>query len=266
MTLLVRDNHYFLIEAFQLLGKRLFGPEWQGDEWKAEKLDAPDVVVAKRTPLEAELSESDRQIAQIEDAISKNVKADKIENLKQEKRGLLARQQDIHKALRNLYVPDKCYQSRYAAFVRRHETEARLSEALRTDSIPSRILGGIILNGSHWQSRAGYRHMIDLSLIVLPRLVYSKRRGTVLVPMAECGAWLETLMPIVVDPEAPPSPEFQCVEFLRQIFAKGEPYPYSTKLQYLEAATRKFPGLSKRAFDRVWGNHAPDSQKKRGRK
>ncbi|MDK9721940.1 MAG: hypothetical protein OEL53_12240 [Rhodospirillales bacterium] len=266
MTHLFRNSHYFLIEAFQLLGKRLFGPEWQEDELNAPRLEAPHIVAAQRAPLEAEIAELDNLVSGIDQSISRNIDMKAIEAFQEERANHFARRQEIIASLRNVYVTDLSYQSRHAAYVRRTETETRLFDALRSDNILSNILGGIVLNGSHWQNRPGYRHIIDLSLIVLPKLVYSKRRGTVLLPMAAFDAWLDTVMPIVINPASPPSPDLLCAQFLRRVFAQGEPYAYQKKQGFRAAARQAVPGLSDRAFNRAWGNTAPDSFKKGGRK
>ncbi len=46
------DQYYFLLHAYDVLGRHLYGPDWTGQELKETPLDAPEIVEQMRAPLE----------------------------------------------------------------------------------------------------------------------------------------------------------------------------------------------------------------------
>lgn len=56
---MITDRNYFFFQAYELLGRHLFGSTWTGYEIQETKMESPEAIEALLMPLEAEIAKLD---------------------------------------------------------------------------------------------------------------------------------------------------------------------------------------------------------------
>ncbi|MRG73928.1 hypothetical protein GH722_19390 [Alphaproteobacteria bacterium HT1-32] len=85
------DDYYFLLHAYDVLGRHLYGDGWDGTEYKQDSVPSPSEVDEKRKPHIESIQLIEPRLNEIAKAISKEVRAEAIHKLKTEEADLLAR-------------------------------------------------------------------------------------------------------------------------------------------------------------------------------
>lgn len=259
---MINEQFYFLLEAYDRLGARIFGHTWTGNEIIERPTKSPDEVFEERQPLEVEIKKIDTKVARLQSKASAVISGDGLAKIDRQKKSLLAKRSDLSIRLSDLPTVNQDYKDRFAAYQRRLRTETCLFGALQKGETSAQVYGGFILRKELWQGTRGFKCYLELSLAVLPRELSGKRRGTIVFPKGQFENWLKGIRPKVIDDENPPSPYDLCVIYLREQ-AKGS--KVKIKPRYLEEAQRQIPELSERDFLRAWAQEVPPSWKRRGR-
>lgn len=258
-------DQYFLFQAYELLGERLFGPEWTGGEYslRALKVLAPEQLEARRQSIETKIADRNRQIASHRERIRRSVNAEEIASAQQnEKREIEARSR-LDRSLFDLPRPDDSYRKDFAALQRHLTAENHLIQALRKSEIVARAGFGMLIPAEKWDSASGFKFHIELSLVIFPRDFANHRRGSVTFPRPEYEAWLGQQIPVVPDESNPVAPDVQCRNYLRGAVGVGKTM---SRDEYRDEALRRFPGLSERRFRQLWSEVVPLDFKLPGRR
>lgn len=257
---------HFLEEAFELLGKHLYGSEWTGWELTASPVDDPDAIERKRAEFGKQIEGLHAEITVIDERIAATVDAVTIEKLQDRRAALLSELGALHSTLSDLPVIDDRHRQRHRTFLRRQNAEAILVDALSAGDLQAWATRGLEATGipKHlWQGEKGFQYYLELSLVVLPRQEFGKRRGSVKLRSAEFDAWLMTVERIVVDPETPLSPEEQATIWFRRFIEQQTGTP--PKRDYaLHRMKLEVHDLSGAGALRVWQAHAPKHWKTPG--
>lgn len=258
------DSHLYLLHAFDLLGRRLHGARWNGQEYRAAKRQPPDDVSAARAPFERSIADLDRRQAAIAEARRRTVAADEIARLADEERAVIAERQSLRNQLRELPEPDDSYATAWQAYSRRLETERLLVDALRSGKLQVQFPSGTVVDWPYWERDAGFKLFLELSMVKVPRHRSGAGRGSVLFRRDAFEEWLKTVLPYDEGDQAQLPPEERCRAWLVDLVGKMQK-PGRKEALRSEAMVR-FPGLSKRAFDRIWEKHTPSNWRTAGRR
>lgn len=267
MSITETRTFFFLEEAFELLGKHLYSSEWTGRELTAWPVDDPDVIERKRTKLDKRIEDLRAEIAATEERIATTVDATRIDELRERRAAQLNEHGSLHSTLALLPVIDDTYRNRHRTHQRRLNAEAILVDALSAGDLQALATRGLENTGipkHFWQGEKGFKYYLELSLVVLPRQDFGKRRATVKFGRTDTHTWLKTVAPIAEGARAVRSLEEQAtvwfVEYVERYKTKRP-----TKANVFDEMRERFPGLSKRACERIWNQHAPEKWKRAGR-
>lgn len=263
VRMLIVDDFYFLLHAFDRLGRYLFGESWTGQEFKSRSLPTPDEVAADRAPLEAHREELDGRLRRIDEALSRAILQADIDRLKGERAALILEQTEVRSRLFAMPSATDGYRLDWEDFSRRQRTEHILLDALQTGRINAQFAEGQIIDWSGLHRDREFKVYLALSQVKAPRLRSPIRRGAALIRRNAFDEWLKGILPIHPGAIASLSPEEQCRAWIVGLGNSGQkPKP---KPELWEEAQGLFPGLSKKAFERLWAQHAPDSWRRKGR-
>lgn len=260
--------YYFLEEAFDMLGRRLYGAEWNGNELIAPEVPNPETIEQKAAQLEQAIAGLNHEIETAQGKIARTTDAAKVEALTARIADLENRRSECHFEQSGLPLLNKSYIASFELFERHRATREQLIGALATGVLKAWAMrgdNGIGIHARFWQGERGFAYYLDLSLVVLPRSEHGKRRGTAKILKTDFNAWLQSVTPMTEDANAALSVEQQAAAWFKQeVAAKLHTPPVRDTL--LEEMRGKFPQLSSRAALRVWSQHAPETWKKAGRR
>lgn len=253
---------YLLLEAFDLLGQHLYGSEWAGTEPWARPSPLEEVRRQKER-LRDQLRTLRTEVAALEedsrDAIDR-AEAERISEALDAKRKAQERAEEERRSLPDL---TGAYAADQAAYERRQKTEESLLAALREGAIQLRFGTDQVVHWPSWREHPDFSISFELSLARAPRALSSRRRAPLFVERQQFTDWLQDLLPLTAPAYSTVTPEQRCVAFLKEEIARGRTM---TKPRYRATAMQKIPGLSERAFNRVWANTVPRTWSRSGRR
>lgn len=260
---LVRKD-YLLNEALDLIGQRLYGHRWTGQELFARKVDPPELVKARRAPIETAVETEQELIEGLAAEQKRTVDAARMEAIETELSGAFARRAKAYQELERIPDPsDQAYLARHKSYERRHSAERHLIEALADGDIESYVLGSMDVPSELWHGQNGFGYDLALSAVCMPRQYSGARRGSVRIREAQFDEWLRAVLPVDATDRADILPEDRCRAFLIEAVRSGQ----KTKSRdgYKTEAMALIPGLSERAFLHAWAEIVPPDWKRRGR-
>ena len=74
MSMIGLDQYYYLLQACDALGRRLFGSKWSPQDFTQPRLDPPEILAERRAPIERRLDEVNARDDEIEAAPSPALK------------------------------------------------------------------------------------------------------------------------------------------------------------------------------------------------
>ena len=171
------DQYHFLLQAYDRLGRHLYGAEWTGQEILQPRLDPPEDVQVQREPLERQIGEVNAREDKIRAIISVTTDETLIAALEHEKGDQFSKRAQLQKDLRQLPKPDENYRRCYDAYARAEKAKAILFDALTSEAIKAQASLGMLIDWPGWGRMRGFRYDLDLSLVILPRTISGKRRA-----------------------------------------------------------------------------------------
>tara|TARA_R110002012_G_scaffold240677_1_gene414887 strand:+ start:232 stop:1038 length:807 start_codon:yes stop_codon:yes gene_type:complete len=260
--------YFFLEETFDMLGRRLYGSEWTGNELIAVTVESPQAIEEKAAPLVQAIADANAEIVAAQDEIASTVDAAKVETLTARITDLENRRGQLHSEQNDLPLLTESYTTSYELFERHRVTEEHLIGALASGAMRAWAMRGDNGTGIHarfWRGEKGFAYYLDLSLVVLPLTEYGKRRGTAKIRITDFNAWLESVTPITEDAIAKLSVEEQATAWFKQEVAANQNKSPGRK-NIVPRMQELFPGLSERAALQIWQQHAPEQWKEPGRR
>lgn len=258
------ESDYFLLHAFDRLGRHLFDHDWTGREFRAREVPSPDDVAAQQADLELQLAALNTAIEDADQAIARSVDAEEILKLKEKKEALITERAGLRTPFYQFPSAAKSLRLDWECFQRRTQTENSLFSALKAERLKAETTDGMIIDWPAWERERGFRCYLDLSMVRVPPTRSSVRRYSVLLRREPFEDWLKTILPIAPSALADIDPKDRCRVWLIEIATpQAQPIP---KPMALEQAQALFPGLAKRAFDRVWASTVPAHWQKPGRR
>lgn len=254
----------FLSEAFEILDAWLFGEECHYQDIIATEIESPEHFAAKRKPFEEGKVRELELLKSIDQKITRAVDPEQIENLKAQKKESLDRKSKHLETLLQMPEPDESNTRHYEAYQRRQKTEEILISALASGDLMAFSPYSSGIPKEAWKGGRGYKYYIELSFVCVPARQSSQRRFSARIKALEFYDWLHTVKPIVAERISELPAEEQCGIFLVEL-TKNPMQPMS-KQRLIEDCQEKFPGLSRRGFERQWALHAHPRWKEAGRR
>lgn len=260
-----QQRDYSLSDSFTALGQRLFAQQWSGQEIEASKVQDPAVIRQRRAPFEAEMVELNL-LRQAKDAERREaVSKDALGSINSDLIEIERRQQELFTCLNEVGMVRKFEDEDHARWERFERTEAELLRAFREGELY--VFGA---NSSRIEPRLwiempdGFGWNWSLSLIFWPKDKSARPVDAAKINCVEFEDWLAGQLPVVEGANVDQlTPQQRYTLHFRKL-AKAGPKPASRDKMKRDAI-REFPGLSGRAFQRVWDKEAPDSWTKSGK-
>lgn len=263
---MVTRPYYLLSEAFECLGRHLYGPEWTSNEITAVQRKSPDETAAEIAGLRRSVAEIDTKLEQLAAEGKTLLTSERVAAIKAEKDALTTERLKTVEHHPGFWVPGWAEDLRRDAqtYQRKTVTETMLIEAIKAGKF--RVEGvRQMLDPWVWKDRVICHHL-ELSVVLGPRSwgTHAMRFQPVRILEDGFDAWLKTVQPIVSTPaaESTLSPEEQCEQLFGEEVAKG--IKRMTRDQYIVDAMNRIPGLSDRAARRAWSRIAKGIFKQRG--
>lgn len=252
-------SFYSLEEAFEALGRHLYASEWLGREITAQACEQPNTIEQKRADLIEQLNRFDGKIHAIDTSLSKTVSASETEQLKLQLVEVQSERQTTAMALGEIPEVTDRDRQRYEAWRRRENTENTLRDACSSGAVKVFSCFGpemMEIEPELWRGARGFSYYLELSLVVLPRQLSSRRRGAAKVRIAAFDKWLTTIDRIVLEEGAELSPKELGTIWFRGLIERETGIP-PKRDNVIEEMRAEAPGLSEAAALRIWSDHAP---------
>lgn len=258
-------KEYLLIEAFELVGERLFGPQWDGNEAMATPVLSVAEHAARRAALAKQIAELRRQRrsgSTRKPGVSKPARPQS--KAKREK--IAATITTLAQRLQLMpedYRPDATALARYE---RRQATLDTLRLALVNGRIGARTLEmGYVIPGVLWETTHRTWFHLHYGLIRLPGFQGRQRVQSVRIEERAFDRWLDTLPRTNGAEPQHFTAEELCKRWLRRMADTGDA-ANKTRAEVFKEASRLIEDLPYRTFLRQWDRVMPEAFHKPGRK
>ena len=256
------DDSYFLLHAYDVLGRHLYGSDWEGNEFKQAPVPSYEEVETIRKPYQDTLKKISERLTDIQDTLSKTIKEDEISRLSREEKELLWQSGEIETVLHQNWKPGTSHSRQYERYIRRVFVEKKITEGMKLNAFSVILNGSTIVDWSFWERQRGCRIVFHLSLIRVRNDISSQRWGFATINRTEFHEWLKIIEPISGNGIENLSPEERFAIDLRKMVQEGsKKHPVQW---YLEFAQAEY-GLGPRPARRVWETNVPASWRSSGR-
>lgn len=257
-------KYYFLSEAFEFIGHRLYGDSWTGHEIYQRSVPSPEQLSQAHVISREAYEGVDKEISAIRERISRTIKEPEIRDLEEQLRSKTALREAAIRDLNSHPEPTDVNVSVYDNYQRKLKAEATLNDAIRNGRITVHNSHNHPIDNVFWKGHPHFCYDLELSVVRVPRSYSARRFHAARIAIPEFDAWLDTVSPVTRSAERLLSAREQCERFLRKMIEAGP--QQKSKADYLYEAQTANPDLSKRAFDSVWNEIVPDSWKGAGRR
>ncbi|MZR30237.1 hypothetical protein [Sneathiella litorea] len=257
------DNYYFLLQAFDRLGRHLYRSDWTGMEAFASPSDDPVI-------LKNQLKELDDQLDTIElEKMALFQKGGRLE-MGQEKEQIDQRLFELQKQEQEL-LNQKCalpsYRETLIADYDQYQRGRQAREILFLGFANKKVkaLFGLdqIIDWKLWRDYESFEVSVTLSLATAPPEYSTRGDAPVFVSKDSFEQWLTTLQPLV---ESEPEILTKKEQTIRHMAKLAEIHERMKKEDCWQAMNTEIHNLTRNMFNGVWKDHAPIQWKKPGRR
>lgn len=254
------ENLYHLVQAYDRLGLYLYSNEWTGDEIFAYCPVPIEEASQKRAVIDAQLKGIEDRQHLIEEGIRREVQKHIIEDLKRQRASLNQRRAELHEALWNMPEVNESFRNDFAKVLRREHVKDHLLGALRGGKLIATFGGAMVFEPARLTEGEDYKLYFDQSFIILAKKHGHHRRASVFIDRDVFETWLKSIDPVNLPDDHLKVRERRFVDFFKAEIPKGR----KSKEHFLNIAKIQFD-IGKRAFERLWEEHAPPEWKRKGR-
>src|SRR5690348_14605574 len=112
-------NLYLLSEAFELVGRRLFGGEWNGSEYGMRPCRSPEDMLRARAPHVEALQRIEGELAEIAARMKRMLSESEVRELEEQRRVAFERRSEVHQQLFSSPEPSETIAWAYASYQRK---------------------------------------------------------------------------------------------------------------------------------------------------
>lgn len=255
---------YTLHEAFYRTGRAMFGSTWQGSEvWSQPKGDPAELARERASKLKV-LGALEDEIAPLY-AQTKAIHPSEVREAAHEALQPLYKQRyELTDWLHHYPTTYDSFIKSTEAFERRQQVEAELRTAFESQALYLTYRDGLTITWNNFKDDPQFRLFCDLSIVRITRPYGGgPRRFPAYIARKAFDDWVLRFRADTSDPSDLSTEEQARLWFLEQVKQVGPKRQFFEQTQ--ETARARFPDLSKRAFRRIWDNHAPGHWKDGGR-
>ncbi len=168
MPVSIVRNLYLLSEAFELVGRRLFGTEWNGTEYGMRSCPSPEDMWRARAPHVEALQRIESELAEIDGRIKHTLKEAEIRELVERRRVAFERRSEVNQQLFSFPEPTDTIAWAYASHQRKLKAEATLISAIKEGKIPVQNGRGSVIDSLLWRGHPNFHYCIELSVVRVP--------------------------------------------------------------------------------------------------
>ena len=256
-------DDYTLYDAFNILGMRLYGPEWTGYEVWRERVEDPSPVIQALAPLQDEADQLATQISAKYNEQKEVEGRSEIQRVNFEIDNLRKRQSEVYLQIHQLDDLGSSQVKDYERWVRFENTEGKILKALCNEEFSVVCLFGMVVKSEFWtEMPEGFSYDFERSLIFWPSNSSSRQMSSGIIRKKQFEEWLETVIPIVPHEGANISIEQRAQSWLKEYvkFWDGK----TKRDQIKDLAMSEYPDLAGRAFKRIWDAEASVAMKSPG--
>ena len=255
--------YYSLLDVFDRTGRLMFPADWTGLEAWARDSKNPDAVKKNRARILADLDALQSEKAPYQNRMRLDLSDEEAQEASDALGRLNAREATLKVELGQLPHVTDTWISDHAAYTRRIAVEKELSTAFLRQDLSALVGTQLVVPWKDWTKRAGFRVFYGLSMISIPPGESALRRGPAFVEKTAFKLWSERFE--TKEAQGDLTPSAKCRDWLK-MQVRTSPQKTLTVKQYTEEAQALFPGLSERAFLRVWAETVPASWREGGRR
>jgi hypothetical protein len=263
-------KHYLLSEAFELVGRQLFGQTWTGMEYAQQPTPSVDEIAAAREPYETSYTNLARDLTEIEARISRSLDQEELARATERKRTIEEQLAFLRTKLHlELPEPNEVMRSQWETYQRCVATERTLIDAIQDRRFSVDDGRGRQIHPLIWTNDPRFRCYLELSVAVTAKRSVTPRVQPVRIDEASFDAWVRTLQPLVgheARPEDKLPPPERARALIRNWAADSNGAQLKSKAAYMADAHGIIEGLSERAFDQAWAIEAPAAWKRHGKR
>jgi hypothetical protein len=254
------DHYYFLLHAFDRLGRHLYGEEWTGDEFRAQHVMTRAELEREHERLGNELREVEGELRAVTGMIGRSAGAT-VTALKAEETQLTDRCERLRQRYWMTPKPDGSDDVRFRDHERCRRTRETLFDALEAGSLQAEFIGGPIVDWVGWCRQPGFRVCLEFSFVILPRTA-ATRRGSVVLRRVAFEEWSKSVLPASRVRLEGLAPFERCRLRIQEL---GRTISKPRKKVLRDQLKREIPELLDAEFNRAWELYAPAAWKSKGR-
>jgi len=256
------DQYYFLLQAFDQLGRHLYRAEWTGREAFAAPAEDPEILASKYRELQDKLDQIDVDLLSLRQKGGRLESGSEKEQIDQQLFSLQKEEQELlnkRSALphyRDTMVTD------YDQYQRGQKVREILFAGFADQHISAMFGIEQIIDWKIWRGFDEFEISIPLSRVMAPPQYSSLSEAVVFVSKPSFDQWHLKLQPLV---ETEPKVLSTKEKAIRLIALLAEQNSDMKKDECLQAMKAELPDLTQNAFNGIWRDHAPAHWKKPGR-
>ena len=257
------NNHYFLLQAFDLLGRKLYPDSWAGNEYESRDVPSPEELLELRTPIEQEIAKQERLWDEARTEIKIKLLSPE-DQTRCEQRIDEARNRciELQEQLLHIEKPTKSHERAYKGFRRLVFVRDKLYKSFQNNEIQPLFDGTTHIDWDSWLRNNGCKVFLAISVMTTNRMMSGKRRGSVTVEKVPFDKWLRRIEPLegYVSPDREAQIEFDNV--IIQMAQSG--VKTHTRDECIEIGVRQH-GLSANLAKKIWQKETPPEWRRKGR-
>ncbi|MCC3306606.1 hypothetical protein [Sneathiella sp. HT1-7] len=256
------DNHYFLLQAFDRLGRHLYRNDWTGMEAFASPSDDPDFLKTRHSELDDQLDTIGLEKTALFQKGGRLERGPEKQQIDQRLFELQKQEQELFNRKSALPSYRETLIADYEQYQRGQQTREILFSGFADKKIKALFGLDQIIDWKLWRGYESFETSVSLSLATAPPEYSTRGDAPVFVSKTSFEQWLITLQPLVES-----EPEILTIkeQAIRLITKLTETHKRIKKDDCWQAMNTEIPDLTRNMFDDVWKDHAPSHWKKQGR-
>ena len=263
ITHLEFHNRYMLLQAFDLLGIKIFGDDWDGHEAWARPSNGINSLKERHRRLRDQIEQLELEIAPLRVKFSLALDRAEQDKFSHQAAALQVKKDTLYEELRKLPNNFDTLETDQARFDRRERVHNTLWDAAIKKDL--NLFCGLytIMELGAWSKEPGFHLNIGLSMVRAPQR-YGRRRGPVSIEKTQFENWLQDVEVLI--PSSRPIPDPSLLEQVGAFIQKSiSENPNLRKDGIRKLAQTQFPRLSGELFKTAWKTSAPGTHTKGGR-
>lgn len=256
------DDYYFLLQAFDRLGRHLYRDDWTGMEAFSSPSDDPDILKNQHEDLDDQLDTIGLEKTALFQKGGRLEAGPEKEQINQRLFELQRQEQELLNRKSALPSDRETLIADYEQYQRGQQARETLYAGFADKKIKALFGLDQFIEWKLWRSYESFEASVSLSLATAPPQYSTRGDAPVFVSKTSFDQWLITLQPFV---ESVPEILTTREQAIRLMVKLAETHDRIKKEDCRRAMNAEIPDLTQNMFNEVWKDHAPVHWKKPGR-